>query len=115
MHILVDDHIGLRIGSKDRPAQARADVMRLAQGLIAVQFDMQVDEDPAARRARLQVVKARARRANRGRSRRCPSGSLGIGAPVHQRIPGRLADGSAPKASTPAAPSATTASTPPIP
>lgn len=54
----MDDHVGLWIGVQDRSAQSGTDIMRLKQGLSAIQFDMKMDEYPAARRACFQVVKA---------------------------------------------------------
>ena len=41
---------------QDRPAQARTDRMSVVQRLVAVQFNMQIDEDAAARAPGFQVV-----------------------------------------------------------
>src|SRR5690606_34806579 len=55
-YVLVHDHVALRIGLDDPPPQGSADGVRVAQRLVAVKLDMDVDEDAAAGGTGLQVV-----------------------------------------------------------
>ena len=77
----------------------------------AVELDVQVDEDPAARRPGLEVVVAVRRRASRRAISPMPAIMRGVGAAVHQRVRRRpCRSDAAPTASIAAAPSATTLS-----
>ena len=85
------DHVALRIGGKDLPPQAGADGMCLAQGLVAVEFDMDMHEDPASGGPGLQVMIAAHPRPVAGQ-RLDPLDHVGRGRPVHQGVPGAAED-----------------------
>ena len=71
--------------------------MGVAQGLVAVEFDVDVDEDAAACRAGLEVVEAvHARPVMRDAADAFDD--FGIGAAVHERVPRALADAGCTKA-----------------
>ncbi len=87
----VDDDVGVRHGLDQRALQPAADGMGLVEGLAAVELDVDLDEDPGAGGAGPQVVVA-LDPGKAGDDALDLRDEVGIGAAVHERVPGGKAD-----------------------